>query len=133
MMGGLMFQSRLDAVLRETAILRVGYLSRAVYEIHHHEAMAAKLGFTAQQMAAIERGAADSSLTAAQQAVLAFTDDLVLRVKAGDATLAAVREILDTNQLMDLMATIGAYMTLARILETTGVPVEDRPSGLASG
>lgn len=124
MMGGILFHSKLDAVLREVAILRVGYLSNARYEIYHHEAMARGLGMTEPQLAAIRAGSPDAALTAEQQAVLAFTSELVQNVKAGEQTLAAVRAVLNDNQLMDLMVTIGGYMTLARILETAEVPLE---------
>jgi 4-carboxymuconolactone decarboxylase len=125
--GSIMMRSSLDPVLRETAILRVGYLSQAAYEIYHHEAVGREVGLAQSQLDAIARGVADPVLTREQQAVVAFTSDVVLRVKASDQTLAAVREFLDETAVVDLLLTIGCYMMVARLLETTGVELDQAP------
>lgn len=125
--GGIMLRSALDPALRETAILRVGHLSKAAYEIYHHEALGREVGLSQAQLDAIARGGADPALTPAQQALLAFTDDVVLRVKASDENLAAVRAFLDETALVDLLMTIGCYMMVARLLETTGVDIDPAP------
>ena len=127
---GLMIRSPLDAALREVAILRVGYLSKAAYEIYHHEAIGRAVGLTEPQLRAIERGQPDPALTPAQLAVLRFTDDTVLNVRAGDATLAEVRKFLGDADLVDLIMVIGCYMMVARLLETTGVEIDELPLSL---
>jgi len=53
--------------------------------------------------------------------VLDFTEEVVLKVRASDATLAAVRQQLGDRQVLDLIMLIGLYMTVCRLLETTGV------------
>jgi len=125
--GGIMLRSPLDPVLRETAILRVAYLSKAAYEIYHHEAVGREVGLTQAQLDAIARGGADPALSPEQQALLAFTDDVVLRVKASDENLAAVRRFLDDSAVVDVLLTIGCYMMVARLLETTGVELDQAP------
>jgi alkylhydroperoxidase family enzyme len=125
---GLMMESQLDPQLREIAILRVGYLSRAAYEIYHHEAIGRGVGLSEQQLEAIRAGdAAAAVLTPPQRAVLAFADDVVLNVRAGDDTLQAVRGVLDDRGLVDLIMVIGCYMMVARLLETTGVDIDQLP------
>jgi len=131
--GGLMqFNSafytdtKLDPVLRELAILRIGYLSNSRYQLTQHEAAARALKMSAQQLAAIKAGGKHPNvLSDAQQAVLDFTDDLVKNVRAGDATFTAVRKHVDDQTLMDLILLIGCYMSMSRVLETADVPVED--------
>jgi alkylhydroperoxidase family enzyme len=59
--------------------------------------------------------------------VLEFVDDLVENVRAGDATLAAVRKHLSDAQVVDLILVSGAYMMISRFLETTGVEIDDQP------
>ena len=66
-------------------------------------------------------------LTPAQSAVMAFADDVILNVRAGDATLAAVRAFLTDRALVDLILVIGLYMTVSRLLETTGVELDQAP------
>jgi alkylhydroperoxidase family enzyme len=125
---GLMVRSPLDAALREVAILRVGHLSKAAYEIYHHEPIGRAVGLTEEQLRAIERGASDDpSLTPAQRAVLRFADDTVLNVRASDATLSEVRQFLNDSDLVDLIMVIGCYMMVARLLETTGVDIDELP------
>ncbi|MDB5392961.1 MAG: carboxymuconolactone decarboxylase family protein [Rhodospirillales bacterium] len=130
--------SDLEPLLREVAILRVGYLSKSAYEVYHHEAMGRQIGLTDAQIDAIRAGRPDPVLTPAQQAVMAFADDVVLNVRAGDVTLATVRGFLSDRALVDLILVIGLYMTVSRLLETTGVGLDRAPintdlTGLSAG
>jgi 4-carboxymuconolactone decarboxylase len=119
--------SELDPVLREVAILRVGYLSKSAYEIFHHEGLGRQIGLSDAQIAAIKAGRPDLVLTSAQAAVMAFADDVIVNVRAGDATLAAVRTHLSDQAVVDLILVIGLYMTVSRLLETAGVELDQAP------
>jgi alkylhydroperoxidase family enzyme len=119
--------SELDPMLREVAILRVGYLSRSAYEIFHHEGLGRQIGLTDPQIAAIKAARPDPVLTPAQAAVMAFADDVIVNVRAGDATLAAVRVHLSDQAVVDLILVIGLYMTVSRLLETAGVELDLTP------
>lgn len=124
-MGG---GSPLPPKLREIAILRVGYLSNAAYEIFQHEALARHVGLSEAEIDAVRKGgAAASVLGEAGAAVLAYAEDLVKNVRASDASLAAVRAHLDDTQLVDLTLVTGMYMMISRFLETTGVEIDDAP------
>ena len=48
--------SKLDPVLREIALVRVGVLSKAGYEVHQHEAISRRLGMDEAKIAAIHEG-----------------------------------------------------------------------------
>jgi 4-carboxymuconolactone decarboxylase len=114
--------------LRELAILRVGYLSHADYETNGHEAFARKVGLDEGHIAAIHHGGQHpDTLSPAQQAVLDFTEEVVLKVRASDAALAAIRQQLGDRQVLDLIMLIGLYMTVCRLLETTGVEPDPIP------
>jgi alkylhydroperoxidase family enzyme len=119
--------SELDPVLREVAILRVGYISKSAYEVFHHEGLGRQVGLSDAQIAAIKAGRPDPVLTEAQQAVMAFADDVILNVRAGDVTLAAVRKHLPDRAVVDLILVIGLYMTVSRLLETAGVELDKAP------
>jgi alkylhydroperoxidase family enzyme len=117
--------SGLSANLREVAVLRVGYLSKAEYEVFQHEPAGRLAGLSDGQIAAIRHGGEHpETLSPVQQAVLNFTDDVVLNVRAGDDTLAAVRRHLADAQVLDLILVIGLYMAVSRFLETTGVELD---------
>jgi alkylhydroperoxidase family enzyme len=120
--------SALPPRLRELAILRVGYLSNAPYETFQHEALGRFVGLTDAQIAAIRAGDGQAkALDETQAAVLAFVDDIVTNVRASDATLAGVRRHLDDAQVVDLILVTGFYMTISRLLETTGVEMDADP------
>ena len=119
--------SELDPMLREVAILRVGYLSKSAYEIFHHEGLGRQIGLSDAQIAAIKAGRPDPALNPAQAAVMAFADDVIVNVRAGDATLAAVRAHLSDQAVVDLILVIGLYMTVSRLLETAGVELDQAP------
>jgi alkylhydroperoxidase family enzyme len=119
--------SELDPLLREVGILRVGHLSGSKYEVFHHEGLGHELGLSAPQLAAIAAGKPDPVLTPAQNAVMGFADDIILNVRAGDATLVAVRSHVSDQALVDLIMVIGLYMTVARLLETAGVELDHTP------
>src|ERR1700734_1002203 len=88
-MGG---GSPLPPQLRAIAILRVGHLSNAAYEVFQHEALARHVGLSEAQIDAVHTGgAAAAVLGEAGAAVLAYTEDLVKNVRPRDAPLSPGR------------------------------------------
>jgi alkylhydroperoxidase family enzyme len=120
----LLAKSRLDPVLREIAILRVGALSKARYEVFQHERIARGLGMTEAVIEAIRRGPDDPALDDMQRLVVRFTDDVVRNVRASDETFAPLASRLSLQELQELTVAIGFYMTASRFLETFDVEIE---------
>jgi alkylhydroperoxidase family enzyme len=115
----------LDPVLREIAIVRVGVLSGASYEVFQHERIARRLGMSDVLVAAIHEGPGAAGLDDAQGQVMAFTDDVVANVRASDATFDPLNERLGYKALQELTITIGYYMLVSRFLETFDVDIEE--------
>src|SRR3954463_3745490 len=65
----LWFKADLPPVLREVAILRVGALSGAHYEVFQHERIARGLGMSEDLIAAIRRGPDDPAVEGHQRLV----------------------------------------------------------------
>jgi 4-carboxymuconolactone decarboxylase len=124
--NALLFRCELDAALRELAILRVGRLSRAAYEVFQHERIAREVGVAEEKIAALRDATIEAPVfTDHEKAVLRFTDDVVRNVRASDRTLKAVESFLSRGALTELTLTIGYYMMVCRFLETTGVEGEE--------
>lgn len=124
--NALLNRCELDPVLRELAIIRVGRLSRAAYEVFQHERIGHDVGVTDDKIAALRDATIEAAaFTANEKAVLRFTDDVVRNVKASDKNLKAVTGFLTPGALVELTLTIGYYMMVCRFLETTGVEGED--------
>lgn len=127
----LLLRSKLDPVLREIAIVRVGLLSGAAYEVQQHEEICRRLGMSDVLIAAIHEGPQAAAFDAIQQMVMAFTDDVVANVRAGDATWTPLAERLSVQELQELTITIGYYMMVSRFLETFEVDLETAPADVA--
>jgi AhpD family alkylhydroperoxidase len=117
-------KAKLDGKLRELAILRVGHLSKCAYEVYHHEAYGRYVGLTDAQLEAVKHSPTAPIWSPVERAVLEFTDDIVKNVRPSDATLNAVRKHLSDTEVMELIVSAGAYMTVCRILETTGIEID---------
>ncbi|MGI8595750.1 MAG: carboxymuconolactone decarboxylase family protein [Thermoleophilaceae bacterium] len=65
-----------------------------------------------------------------ERTVVAFTREVVRDVRASDAALHAVREVLSPREVVELLLVVGHYMAVARLAETTGIEVDD-PAQLA--
>lgn len=122
--GALLRDNELDSKLREIAILRVGLLSGASYEVHQHRKLARRVGLSEAKVAALEPGANPAALDDMELHVLRFTDQLVHHVRAPDAMFEAMRERLTTRALAELVLTIGYYMMVSRFLENFDVDIE---------
>ncbi|HEX4355802.1 MAG TPA: carboxymuconolactone decarboxylase family protein [Polyangiales bacterium] len=116
--------SGLDAKIREGVILRVAALSACEFERMQHLGEAAKAGWTAAEIAAIEAGHPPAEIAA----ILAFVDECVALVRVGDAAFAAVRAILSPREIATLIVLIGHYMMVARFLRTLDIELDPAPS-----
>jgi len=120
----LLFRTKLDPVLREIAIIRVGVLSKASYEVHQHEKIGRDIGMSDTLIRAIHAGPDDPAFDAMQKLVMRFTADVVHNVRAGDATFQPLLARLSLQELQELTITVGFYMMVSRYLETFGIEIE---------
>ena len=97
--NALLYRCELDPVLRELAILRVGRLSRAAYEVFQHERIAREAGVTDDKIAALRDATIEApAFSDNEKAVLRFADDVVRNVRASDKTLKAVAGLPDAGR-----------------------------------
>jgi alkylhydroperoxidase family enzyme len=106
--------------LRETVILRVAYLAKSDYELHHHVPLGRAAGLTDTELDAIARanyGALNPLLAAAAR----FTDEVVTQLTPSDATLANLRKMASDRIVVNIVLTIGCYMSIARLAAVSGI------------
>jgi 4-carboxymuconolactone decarboxylase len=124
--ASILSQQQLNPQLRELAILRVANLSRANYEWTQHVPIAKAAGLSDEQIAALTAGNVTAGCFAArEQILLRFTDELVRNVRVSDETFAHMAELLPAREIVELVLAVGFYMLIARLLETTGVDMEE--------
>jgi alkylhydroperoxidase family enzyme len=123
-------EQKLDAKLRELAILRVAQLSPARYEWVQHVPIAASTGATQEQIAALDRGDVEAAcFLADEKLVLRFTTELIEGVKASDRTFADLAARFSPREIVELIFAVGFYMMLARLMETTHIDIEPAAGG----
>lgn len=119
----LLFKSSLPARERELAILRTGWRCGAVYEWAHHRQIAlSEVGLTAAEVLSIRE--AGAPLAASDQLVADAVDQLLADRFISDPTWAALVRRFSTQQVMDLVFTVGHYASMCAALNTFGVQLE---------
>ena len=122
--GAILRESAIDPQLREIAILRVGFLSKASYEVHQHKRVARNVGLSDAKIAALESDPQSAVFSPLEKLVIRYTDEVVANVKAPDALFNELLAQLDHRRMAELTLTIGFYMTVSRFLENFEVEIE---------
>lgn len=114
----------LDSQLRELAIIRIGVLTNARYEVVHHKRIGLGVGLSPARVAAVDEWRQAGVFAAAEQRVLAYADALALEVKAPESLFRALEEDLGVEALAELTLTIGFYLLVTRFLVNFEIDVE---------
>ena len=123
--NSLLTRAKLDARLRELAILRTANVSKSVYEWTQHVPIARAAGVTAEQVDAIENWEGAGCFGEVDRLVLKFTDEVARNVKGRRATIEALQKHMGTTEIVELVMSIGFWGMVARLLETTEVELEE--------
>jgi alkylhydroperoxidase family enzyme len=116
----------LDPRLKELAILRVGWRLGAMYEWSNHYPIARRSGVTDEEVLAVREGADDSRLDTTAQAVVRLVDEVLDHVVVAPSTLTEARRALkDDPALLELLVLPGLYRTIATVLQTLDIPLEE--------
>jgi alkylhydroperoxidase family enzyme len=123
--GHVLFSTTLSERQRELVILRVATLRRSEYEWRQHALLAADVGITAEELVAVAEGPAASVWERHERALLEAVDHLVHRADVSDETWELLAAWLTTEQLMDLVFTVGAYDLLAMVFGAFRLELDD--------
>lgn len=124
-------QSTLSPRDREIAILRVGSRCRSGYEWSQHVRIGLDAGLSEEEITRIHEGSAAAGWTEAERAILDAADELVADAFVTTPTWKRLSSHYDTQQLMDLIFTVGQYNLVSMALNTMGVQLEDDASRLS--
>ncbi len=121
--GFALFNSKLHAVTpyqRELALARAGFSGGSQFVFSQHCKAARHAGVPDEKVRDLPAWAVSPVFDAADRAILAYTDEVVLgRGRVQDATFAALREVLADEAIMELtyaIATYGMHATICRAL-----------------
>ena len=119
--------------LRELGICTVALLTGADYEYHHHAPDFLAAGGTQAELDALKAALMDNprapamstALGAVEKIVVQYAAQMTLDVKVSDNVFAALRQHLDTTQIVELTSAIATYNMVARFLVALGVTAEE--------
>jgi alkylhydroperoxidase family enzyme len=109
---------------RELVILRVGWLCRSEYEWSQHVVIGKGAGISDPEIERLAAGPEAPGWTAEEAALLRATDELVADAFVSDATWSDLSKTWSTQQLIDLVFTVGQYNLVSMALNTLGVQLE---------
>ena len=116
--------STLPAREREIAILRIGWLNQAPYEWEQHLLIGKRAGLTDAEIDQITKGP-KAGWSRHEAALLQAADDLYENSVVSDETWRILSETYNTEQMMDLVFSIGQYNLVSWALNSFGVPLDD--------
>ncbi len=122
-------RNSLPARDREILILRIGWLCQAEYEWAQHVRIGKKVGLTDDDILRITEGPASPNLSEHDRLLMVAVDELHRDAVIGDKTWAALAEVYDTRQIMDLVFTVGQYNLVSMALNSFGVQLDENLQG----
>lgn len=121
----LRWNTSLPLSLNEFAILIVGLHWRSQVEWLAHQPIAIKAGLSPDLIAELKSGKRPSRMSAEEAAVYHFCTELTANRKVSDATFAQAKAVFSDQQIVDLTAVAGTYVTIAMLLEMGHQPVPE--------
>ena len=110
---------------RELLVLRVAHVRGATYEWAQHVYQAGVAGLSTEEVARVRQGPESPDWEAHERALLSAADELVADARIGEETYAVLAARFDTQQMMDVVFTVGTYETFAMAMRTFDVELDD--------
>ena len=123
--GHLLRATTLTERQRELVIMRVAVVHRSSYEWAQHILMARDAGITDLEIACIARGPDCPSWNDVDASLVRAVDELSEIGAITDETLSVLSARLTAQQILDVIFTTGAYTTVAWMVESLGIALDD--------
>jgi alkylhydroperoxidase family enzyme len=122
----LLFKNRFDTRLRELMIMRIGWVTGAMYEWTQHWRVATEAGIPPEDILAVRDWRGSDRLTAADRAILAATDESLAGETISDASWAeVVKHVTNPAEQVEFVLALGNWTLFSILLRNLGVPLED--------
>jgi len=118
-------KSTLHGALREMVIVRVAQINGAQYEADQHIPIALKEGMSQQQVDELENWQNSALFSEKEKRVLALTDGMTRNVQVDKQVINDLQTHFSNQELVELVATVGAYNMVSRFLEAFGIHSDD--------
>lgn len=123
--GHLLRATTLTPRQRELIIMRVAVLRESTYEWVQHVVLARDAGLTDLEIAWIAWGPAAPVWDELDASLLRAVGELDRDGVIADGTWTVLSQHLDARQILDVIFTAGAYTTIAWMVESLGIDLDD--------
>jgi len=126
----LRWQTSVPLKLNEFAILIIGRQWRSQVEWFAHAPLAVKAGLAPEIVAELKTNKRPSNMSPEESAVYDFVTELTTKQAVSDETFYRTKQLLGEQQVVDLTAVAGTYITVAMVLamaEESVPPGKDPP------
>ena len=120
----LLTKPTLEPRLREIAILRVAWITRAPYEWLQHVRLARMVGITDEEITAIAGDGAEHEWSPLEADVLAAAEQLLDGYRVDDDTWGRLAAALDERELIELLFVVGTYTALAMVFNSVELELD---------
>ena len=114
---------------REILILRTAYVRGTAYEWGHHARMARSVGVTDEEILRVAKGPNANGWSSFDRALLRAVDELLRDASLSDRPWAYLDARYETEQLMDLVFTVGQYNLVSMALKSFRVELDEGLEG----
>ena len=108
----------------ELLILRVSWLRKSEYEFQQHVILGLRAGLTEAEITMIQEGPAATGWSDGDANLIKAADELVKDACVSKETWYELQKEFNTEQLIDIVFTVGCYEVLAMAFKSFGVPFE---------
>ena len=109
---------------RELLILRTGWNCGSKYEWGQHVVIARDCGISDHEIESVKEGPSASSWSSHDRMLLVAADELHQHQTLSDHAWNGLTAAYSTEQVLDVIATVGNYHLVAMFLNSTGVPLD---------
>jgi alkylhydroperoxidase family enzyme len=121
----IMFKNSLSIRDRELLILRIGWLTKSGYEYSQHVRIALENGFTEADIERVKNGSGAEGWDEKEGALVKAAEELRDDSFISDATWTTLSKHFSTENMADIIFTVGNYNMLAMALNSFGVQLDD--------
>ena len=116
--------STLSKRIRELLILRIGFLTRSEYEYAQHLILGKRAGLTDAEIHRVEFGPDEPGWEPVDADLVRAVDELYEHACIQDGTWSRLSTHFDTQQMLDIIYTVGCYELLAMVFNSARLPLE---------
>ncbi len=118
------YQSKLDPIIRETAILAAAKELQNDYEWSQHEPIARETGVRGEVIDSILSGKGPMGLPAKEGIFIQAARELVRNTSINKPTFQALDHLLGIQLTIDFVVTVGYYSMLSQIISALDVDID---------